>query len=173
MSQEQAGPSAQPLAPREIDGDLGLGARVAAQSRRRFLNPDGTFNVRRQGLPYLRSLSLYHSLLTMSWPRFFLAVGGFYVAYNLVFAAGYFLCGEGALVGSTGVGNRFADAFFFSVQTAATIGYGALSPHGLAANLLVAVEAFFGLLSLALATGVLFSRFARPHARILFSQRAV
>jgi inward rectifier potassium channel len=152
---------------------FGLGARVSEQSRRRFLNPDGTFNVRREGLPYFRSLSLYHTLLNMTWPHFFLAVGGFYLVYNLIFALGYYACGTGALVGDSGVGGRFANAFFFSVQTAATIGYGSLSPHGLAANLLVTVEAFFGLLSLALATGVLFSRFARPHARILFSKQAV
>jgi inward rectifier potassium channel len=159
---------------REIDRDFGLGARVAQQSRRRLLNRDGSFNVRRHGLSFIRSLSLYHWLLTVSWTRFFLAVGGFYLTYNTLFALGYYLCGPGALQGSTGsAGGRLADCFFFSVHTAATIGYGSISPHGLAANQLVTVEAFFGLLSLALATGVLFSRFARPHARILYSETAV
>jgi inward rectifier potassium channel len=106
--------------------------------------------------------------------RFFLAVGGFYLAYNTLFALGYYSCGPGALRGSTGSpGGRLADCFFFSVHTSATIGYGSISPHGLPANLLVTVEAFFGLLSLALATGVLFSRFARPHARIVYSDTAV
>jgi inward rectifier potassium channel len=160
--------------PRDIDRDFGLGARVSQQSRLRFLNRDGSFNVHRRHLSFIRSLSLYHWLLTVGWARFFLAVGGFYLAYNTLFALGYYLCGPGALQGSTGsVGGRMADCFFFSVHTSATIGYGSLSPHGLAANLLVTVEAFFGLLSLALATGVLFSRFARPHARILYSATAV
>lgn len=166
--------AAAPEAESEIDRDLGLGSRVAEQSRRRFLNRDGSFNVRREGLSYFRSLSLYHALLTTTWPRFFLAVGVFYVVYNSLFAVGYFLCGPGALLGTTGSGaGRFGDAFFFSVQTSATIGYGNITPQGLAANLLVTLDAFFGLLGLALATGVLFSRFARPHARILFSRQAV
>ncbi len=180
MSEEErpvsfAPPEAPPEPKREIDRDLGLGARVAQQSQRRFLNHDGSFNVRRQGLSFFRSLSLYHTLLTMTWPRFFLATGGAFMAYNTLFAVLYFLCGKGALLGAGGMtaGERFTDAFFFSVQTAATIGYGHVSPHGLAANLLVTLESFFGLLGLALATGVLFSRFARPHARILFSEKAV
>jgi inward rectifier potassium channel len=159
---------------REIDRDFGLGARVSQHSGQRFLNRDGTFNVRRRHLSFVRSLSLYHWLLTVSWTRFFLAVTGFYTAYNSLFALAYYACGPGALRGTTdSPGGRLADCFFFSVQTSATIGYGSISPHGLAANLLVTVEAFFGLLSLALATGVLFSRFARPHARILYSRTAV
>jgi inward rectifier potassium channel len=168
--------AASPTEPgREIDRDLGLGARVTEQSRRRFLNRDGSFNVRREGLSYFRSLSLYHTLLTVSWPRFFAATGGAYLLYNTLFAAAYFLCGPDALLGASGATpfERAADAFFFSVQTAATIGYGHVSPHGLLPNLLVTLESFFGLLGLALATGVLFSRFARPHARILFSEKAV
>jgi inward rectifier potassium channel len=172
---EEERPVAPPDPKREIDRDLGLGTRVIQQSQRRFLNRDGSFTVRREGLSFFRSLSLYHWLLTVSWPRFFLATGGAFMAYNTAFALLYFLCGPGALLGAEGVttGERLADAFFFSVQTAATIGYGHVSPHGLAANLLVTLESFFGLLGLALATGVLFSRFARPHARILFSETAV
>ena len=94
------------------------------------------------------------------------AVGGAYLTYNLLFACGYFLCGPDALAGTSArtAAERLAEAFFFSVHTSATIGYGSISPRGLAANLLVTVEAFFGLLTLALATGVLFSRFARPSA---------
>jgi inward rectifier potassium channel len=159
----------------QVPNDFGLGARVAQQSRQRLLNRDGGFNVRREGLSYFESLSLYHALLTTSWPRFFAFVGGIYLAYNLLFGAGYFLCGPDALAGTSGhtARERFAEAFFFSVHTSATIGYGSISPRGLAANLLVTVEAFFGLLTLALATGVLFSRFARPQARITFSRQAV
>jgi inward rectifier potassium channel len=160
---------------REIDRDLGLGARVAQKRPRRFLNRDGRFNVRREGLDFFRSLSLYHALLTITWPRFFLATGGAYLVYNALFAGAYFLCGPGALAGGTAqtAAERFAECFFFSVQTAATIGYGHLAPRGLPANLLMTVESFFGLLGLALATGILFSRFARPQAAIAFSQQAV
>jgi inward rectifier potassium channel len=149
--------------------------RVAQESRERFLNPDGTFNVRRHGLAFFQSLNVYHWLLTISWPSFFFLIAFSYIAANLLFAAGYLLCGPGALAGlsDTSGGGNFGDAFFFSVQTVATIGYGRVTPVGLAANLLVTLEALVGLLGFALATGLLFARFSRPDARILFSRNAI
>lgn len=161
--------------PDELDRDLGIGGRAALESRQRFLNRDGSFNVRREGLPFFRSLSLYHALLTMSWPRFFaLAVAG-YVATNVAFAVGYLLCGPDALAGlaASSLAGRAQACFFFSVQTLATIGYGGLTPVNLAANLLVTFEALLGLGGFALATGLLFARFSRPEARVAFSDRAV
>ncbi len=159
----------------EESRDLGFGGRVAQQSRARFLNRDGTFNVVRHGLPFFRSLSTYHVLLTTSWPRFFALVAAGYFGTNLAFALAYLGCGPSALAGTSGVTatERFLESFFFSVQTLATIGYGAIAPRGLAANLLVSVEALCGLLGFALATGLLFARFSRPVARILFSEQAV
>ncbi|HUL77977.1 MAG TPA: ion channel [Vicinamibacteria bacterium] len=159
----------------DVDEDLGFGGRVAQQARARFLNRDGSFNVVREGLSYLQSLSLYHALLTISWTRYFLASAAGYFAANLLFGSLYFLCGPGALHGTEGesAGERFADAFFFSVQTLATIGYGRVSPLGLAANLIVTVEALVGLLGFALVTGLLFARFSRPSAKFLFSEKAI
>jgi inward rectifier potassium channel len=159
----------------EINRDLGLGDRVAQGSRARLLNRDGSFNVRRVGLSFFRSLSLYHHLLTISWTRFFLSVAAFYLVSNLVFAEAYVLCGPGALAGTRAqtVPERFLESFFFSVHTLATIGYGALSPRSLSANVLVTVEALIGLMGLALVTGILFARFSRPSAQILFSRQAV
>jgi inward rectifier potassium channel len=155
--------------------DFGFGSRVAQHSARRLLNRDGSFNVIREGLPFHRSLSVYHTLLTTSWPRFFLLVSGGYFAANLLFAFLYYLCGPHALDGShTGTSfARFEDAFFFSVQTLATIGYGHMTPNGTLVNLLVTIEALVGLLGFALATGLLFARFSRPTARIVFSRSAV
>jgi inward rectifier potassium channel len=162
-------------APLEDARDLGFGGRVAERTRARLLNRDGTFNVHRHGLPVLHSLSLYQALVTMSWARFYAVVVGFYVLLNLAFAYGYLLCGPGALHGSAAaeVGGPFMEAFFFSVQTLATIGYGRVSPTGLAANLLVCVEALVGLLGLAFATSLSFARFSRPSAQVLFSQNAL
>jgi len=167
--------AARPLASGEDSRDLGFGGRVAQQTRSRFLNRDGSFNVRREGLPFFRSLSAYHALLTMSWPRFFLLSALGYFATNAAFAVAYLLCGPEALNGSkaVGPGPRFAEAFFFSVQTLATIGYGALSPNGFAANLVSALEALCGLMGFALVTGILFSRFSRPTPHITFSDNAV
>jgi len=98
-----------------------------------------------------------------------------YMLVNLLFAGGFLLCGPVALSGSiaVGFGPRLLEAFFFSVQTLSTIGYGDLSPHGLAANLLVTLEAIVGLLTIALATGLVFARFSRPRARIVFSEQAL
>jgi len=155
--------------------DLGFGRRVAEESRVRLLNHGGSFNVVRRGLPFFRSLHLYHSLLTMSWPKFLLMVGIGYLIVNVLFAVGFLLCGPGALNGSIaiGFGPRLLEAFFFSVQTLSTIGYGALSPAGLIANLLVTFEALSGLMIVALATGLFFARFSRPRAKIIFSESAV
>ena len=154
--------------------DLGLGQRVADQGRR-MLNRNGTFNVAREGVPFVRAFSPYHALLAISWPRFYGVVVAAYLATNLAFAGAYFLCGPGALHGAAeaAAGERAVDAFFFSVQTLATIGYGRISPVGLAANTLVAVEAFVGLLGFAMATALAFARFSQPHAKILFSDKAV
>jgi inward rectifier potassium channel len=162
-------------APDDPNRDLGLGSRLAQRAGTRFLNRDGSFNVVRVGLPFIRSLNVYHALITMPWRSFFAVVAAFYLVLNLSFASAYLAAGPGALAGGTGISSaeRFSQAFFFSVQTFATIGYGVIHPQGLAANLLVTVEALVGLMSLALATGILFARFSRPQARILFSRQAV
>ena len=157
---------------REEEGrDLGFGAVVARESRQRLLNRDGSFNVARRGLRLGSSLSLYHLLLTTSWTRFMGLVAGSYLLCNGAFALAYVLCGPAALAGGDQTG--FARAFYFSVETFSTIGYGIIGPVGTAANLVVTVEALVGLLWLALATGLLFARFSRPTAKVLFSRTAV
>lgn len=159
----------------DINRDLGLGSRVAQESRVRFLNRDGSFNVHRKGLSFLRSQNTYHSLLTMSWVKFFIILSLSYFIVNAIFACGYVLCGSDAIEGihPQNIADEFLQDFFFSVQTVSTIGYGTASPHGLAANILVTFEALAGLLGFALATGLLFARFSRPNARIVYSHHAV
>ncbi len=113
---------------------------------------------------------LYFGLLTMPWSGFFGLLALFYFVFNVAFALLYLVTGDGIGNARPGV---FADAFFFSVQTMATIGYGQMYPQSLAANLLVCFEVLLGMSGLALATGVIFARFSRPTARVLFSQMAV
>jgi inward rectifier potassium channel len=155
--------------------DLGFGSVVARESRRRLLNRDGSFNVTRSGLGFLSSLSPYHALLMMSWRKFFGLTALFYFGANLLFAVAYLLCGDGALSvpARSGIDSRFLQSFFFSIHTLATIGYGTISPVGIAANVIVSIESFIGLFGLALCTSLLFARFSRPTAKILFSDRAV
>jgi len=164
-----------PSVEREEDQDLGFGAEVARGTRQRLLNPDGSFNVIREGLDPFASMSLYHWLLTISWLRFIGFIVGTYVVVNAVFAVAFLLCGPDALQSSSGsfAGQPFYRAFFFSVDTFATIGYGNIIPVGVAANTLVTIEALLNILGIALATGVIFARFSRPSAKILYSRNAI
>jgi inward rectifier potassium channel len=157
------------------NADLGFGSVVARESRKRLLNRNGTFNVRREGLRFWESVSAYHYFLTIPWSKFLAFVVGVYVALNALFAAAYVLCGVDALNGFAGhtIGQRFLQAFFFSVQTLGTIGYGVTTPQNLGANLVVTAEALIGLLGFAVAAGIVFARFSRPIAQILFSSNAI
>jgi len=157
------------------DLDLGFGSVVADESRRRLLNRDGSFNVVRRGLGWRGALSLYHSLLTLSWPRFLLLVLAGYMTAHLVFAVLFTLCGPDSLTGMPAAsgGEQLLRAFFFSVHTLSTIGYGQIVPATLSANLLMTVESIAGLFGLALVTGLVFARFSRPTADIVFSRHAV
>ena len=170
-----------PLAPRRSpeeearDRDLGFGSVVSRTSRQRLLNRDGSFNVVRAGLGFFESFAPSHLLLTMSWAGFLTAVIVSYFVLNVAFAVAYLACGSGALAGAgaSAMGGPFAQAFFFSVETFATIGYGQIAPIGSAANSVVTVEALVGLMYQALATGLLFARFTRPTASVIFSRHAV
>jgi inward rectifier potassium channel len=155
--------------------DLGFGTEVARGAQQRLLNRDGSFNVVREGLNPFSSMSLYHSLLTISWPKFLGFVAVSYFVVNALFAFAFLLCGQDALQSSSAsfAGQPFYRAFFFSVDTFATIGYGNIVPIGLAANTLVAIEALLYILGIALATGVVFNRFSRPSARIIYSRNAI
>lgn len=155
--------------------DLGFGSVVGGANEKRLLNRDGSFNPRRHGLPFLRSLSFYHYFLTISWPKFFgITLVGYLVA-NLLFAFAYLACGHDSLAGMTPdvMGGPFWRAFFFSVETIATIGYGNVAPNNFVAHLVMTAESLVGLLTFALGTGILFARFSRPTAALMFSNRAV
>lgn len=157
------------------DRDLGFGSEVATRARRRFINPDGSFNVERHGLGWRASLSLYHQLITMSWPKFIGLVVLLYLVLNGLFAAAYVGAGvdgfEGARDGSLPA--RWLQMFFFSVQTFSTVGYGGIEPAKLGANLVMTLESVTGLLSVALVTGLVFARFSHPMADIVFSRLAI
>ena len=155
--------------------DLGFGSRISQESRRRLLNRDGSFNVERRRLPFLDSLSPYHTLLTMSWTRFYLLIFSSYLLFNIAFAAAYYSCGPGTLAGAgeRAGEERFLEDFFFSVQTSTTIGYGRIAPLSTTANVFASIEALTGLLAFALATSLMFARFSKPDARVLYSRHAI
>ena len=109
---------------------------------------------------------LYFYLTTVSWPVLLAITAAVFGFINCLFAIGYMMDG--------GVANArprsFGDAFFFSVQTMATIGYGTMAPRSIGSNVLVSIEAMSGLVALAVVTGLVFARFSRPTARVRFSR---
>src|ERR1043165_6944618 len=131
-------PSSPWLTPAERD--LGFGNVVANERRKRLLNRDGTFNVRRQGAGFWRSWSLYNWLLQITWPQFCGLSVATYLAVNLLFASAFMAAGADALDGPM-PGGPFWRAFFFSVETFGTIGYGNIAPQNAAAHVLVTIEA--------------------------------
>jgi inward rectifier potassium channel len=157
-----------------VPKDLGLGIG-AAGSNQRMINPDGSFNVRRNGQSFFERFHFYHFLLNISWLRFHLVVLAFYFVVNCVFALLYWWVGLEQLGGleQTTSNGRLLEAFFFSAQSLTTVGYGRIAPVGLAAGLLATIESLVGLMSFALITGILYGKFTRPNVRILFSTHAV
>ncbi len=113
---------------------------------------------------------IYHFLLTISWLKFISLISFVYFILNVIFAFGYLMISDSIKNAQPG---SFIDAFAFSVQTMATIGYGAMYPNGLTAHILVSIEVLIGLLGIAMATGLMFARFSRPTARVLFTNVAV
>jgi inward rectifier potassium channel len=153
------------------EDDLGFGPQPVIKNQP-LMNKDGTPNVKRVGLPFFNTSNNYHNLITMSWRKFWLLVVCGYLIINIFFAFIYMLCGPGSLDGTSGNStfHRFMDALFFSAQTISTVGYGHISPRGMASNSIAALESMMGLLAFALATGLLYGRFSRPSARIVFSE---
>jgi inward rectifier potassium channel len=154
--------------------DLGFGTK-AVENSRRLLNADGSFNVKRKGLPFFRTYDVYHTLISMSWRKFSLALIAVYLSVNIIFALLYSWAGISELTGSMGqtAFDKFLDDFFLSTQTITTLGYGRISPLGHTASLIAAVEAMAGVLGFAVITGLLYGRFSRPHAKILYSETGV
>ena len=112
----------------------------------------------------------YQWLLGLSWPQFAAFVAVVYVVLNLIFAALYILGGDSIAGIRSG---SFLDSFFFSVQTLATVGYGHWYPQTLYGHIITTIEIMSGVFLLAVMTGLIFVRFSRPTARILFSKSAV
>jgi inward rectifier potassium channel len=151
--------------------DPGLTTQFSGELRR-TINPDGSFNVKRSGLKW-RDANPYLMLIDTTWPRFLLVVMVGFLAVNMIFACLYLLIGIHYLKGLESDMGAFANAFFFSVHTLTTVGYGNVYPEGPWANTISSLEAATGLMVFAIATGLLYGRFSRPSARILYSDNAI
>lgn len=135
-----------------------------------LVRQNGKLSVEGLGAWYNYLRDPYHLLLTIPWAGFLALICVGYVLANALFALAYILGGNG--IENARPGN-FLDAFFFSVQTMASIGYGAMYPRSTFANFLVTIESLVGLFGVTMATGLMFARFSRPTARVVFSRVAI
>ena len=153
--------------------EIGFGTRTFSGAGR-LIREDGSYNVRRRGIG-LKGFSAYHAVINMNWGYFFLFVTAAYFLLNLIFASVYFYLGADQLsehpVGTPW--DEFIHCFYFSAQTLTTVGYGRISPMGGWTSFVAAIEAMVGLLSFALATGILYGRFSKAKAKISFSKQAL
>lgn len=153
------------------NNDLGIGSQVVTNTR--LIDKNGKFRVERRGIniwthPYQR-------LIEMSWLGFHVFLFSFYLIINALFAFVYVAIGENALTGEYkgAFATDYFKAFFFSLQTFTTVGYGSISPACFVSNAVAGFEAFMGLMIFALATGLYYAKFTKPNPKIKFSDIAV
>jgi inward rectifier potassium channel len=153
--------------------EVGFGKTDNAQVR--LMNRDGSYNFTQKGLAWYESFNFYHFLSTCSWGKFLLVVLVWYSIMNLLFTGLYFTACTGHLTGMVYKNKleEFTEVYFFSAQTLTTVGYGRINPMGAVASGIASLEALVGLMSFAVITGLLYARFAKPKAPILYSNNAL
>jgi len=159
----------------QVNNETGLGTNTTLSGRGRFFNRDGNPNMEVRGMMLWERLNIYHSLLTMSMWKFLLVVVIYFLGTNLIFSGIYYLIGIehlGGLMQVKGL-ELFGEVFFFSAQTFTTVGYGRINPMGFAASFTASMEALTGLMTFAIATGIMWGRFSRPKAYIRYSKNAI
>ena len=150
---------------------MGFGSKNYKQSVR-FINQDGSINIKRSGLRGLGNLDVYHWFINISFKVLVLVIIASYALINLIFASIYYYVGPenfGGLENQDEM-HKFMSLYFFSAQTLTTVGYGHVYPTGYMASIVSAVESLMGLMGFALATGLLYGRFSRPKADLLYSK---
>jgi inward rectifier potassium channel len=154
--------------------NTGFGA-FSSNSAGRFYNREGGPNIVKRGVNLFDRYSWYHTMLEMSRTKFIFLIFSFYILINLVFAAIYYAIGPEHLAGMnrSSTMKSFSEVFFFSTQTFTTVGYGRISPVGFLTSAVATLEAFLGLLSFAIATGLFYGRFSRPRPFLKFSHNAL
>jgi inward rectifier potassium channel len=151
--------------------EIGFGSKNYTDSVR-FINVDGSVNVQRTGLKGLDNIDIYHWLISATRMKLSIVIIVGYLLINFVFATIYFVIGSenfGGLNRSSDL-QEYISLFFFSSQTITTLGYGHMYPISNSASVVAAIESLLGLLSFAIATGILFGRVSRPRAHILYSK---
>ncbi len=151
----------------------GFGSKTDHQPDR-LINKDGSVNVRKTGLGFFDHFSVFHFLVTTNWLSFNSMVIASYILVNIIFGLIYWMVGtnEIGLSEKTSL-EALLESIYFSAQTFSTVGYGRVNPVSHLANFIAFAEMLVGMMYLALAAGLLFARFSRPVAKIVFSKKAV
>lgn len=168
MSVRKKGPST------KTNNDTGFGANTHSNGGR-FVNRDGSFNLRKQGGPFFERISIFHTMLNLSSWKFFAIIILFFICVNLLYTSVYFLIGTEQFTGmlSHTRWQEFKELYFFSTETFTTVGYGRVNPIGDGANFVASLESLNGFLSLAIFTGLIYGRFSKPRAYLAFSNHAL
>lgn len=158
----------------KANNDTGF-SNKADTADNRFVNKDGSYNLRKSGLGVIKRFSIFQTMLTIPRWKFIGVILVFYIVINLLFTCVYLLVGTDQLQGMIGATSwiKFKEVFYFSTQTFTTVGYGRVNPIGDGVNIVASLESLTGLLSLAIGTGLIYGRFARPRAYLIFSEHAL
>jgi len=157
----------------KVNNDTGFGNRDNYGGR--FINRDGTFNIRKEGQGFWQRFSLFQSMLNLPLWKFALIIFLFFIGINLFFTSIYLALGVNQFVGmiSNDRWSEVKEIYFFSTETFTTVGYGRVNPVGDGANFVASIEAMCGFISFAVMTGLIYGRFAKPTSFLVFSDHAV
>ena len=158
----------------KTNNDTGFGTNVSSYGGR-FINRDGSYNLEKTGVSFWDRFSLFHSMLNMPLWKFAAVIVLFFLGINLLYTIVYILLGPGGFQGiiATTRWQQYKELYFFSTETFTTVGYGRVNPVGDGVNMVAAIEAMTGFLSFAVATGLIYGRFAKPRSHIAFSDHAL
>jgi inward rectifier potassium channel len=158
----------------KTNNDTGFGSN-ANNYGGRFINKDGSFNLRKEGLPIWQRFSIFYSMLNLPRWKFISLIVIFFILINIFFTLIYLLVGVNQMQGyvTATEWGKIKELFFFSTETFTTVGYGRINPVGDGANIVSSFEAMSGFLSFAIATGLIYGRFSKPKAYLAFSEHAL
>lgn len=158
----------------KINNDTGFGNNPNDYGGR-FINRDGTFNLRKEGMLFWDRFSIFHTMLNLPRWKFISLIVIFYLVINFLFGIVYYMIGADQFQGVIGKTPWafFKEMYFFSTETFTTVGYGRVNPVGDVANFIAAIESMSGFLSFAIATGLIYGRFSKPKAYLIFSKNAL
>ncbi len=158
----------------KINNDTGFGNNASSYGGR-FVNKDGSFNLKKTGIPFWDRFSIFHKMLNIPRWKFSAVILIFFLSINLLYTTIYWFAGAGQFMGmiATTKWQIFKELYFFSTETFTTVGYGRVNPIGDFVNFVASIEAMTGFLSFAIATGLIYGRFSKPKAYLKFSQEAL